>query len=190
MTETLPAQSVHTALPLLPDPSAQPVYPTSDTLRPLLTGDATRDLRTAFRLHDDTKARQAAHEHAVQATVLHATGATVLDVFRALVAAETAAPVDTRPWHAARLDTWATAHGIRGWRRCTDHHGEHHIATDRLRLATEDGDRGRYYVHTATYTHRTLNHWVVDRDTGRTVYRTHSGNIARQWITTHEKDPS
>ncbi|MDX3324780.1 hypothetical protein PV405_08875 [Streptomyces sp. ME02-6979-3A] len=190
MTETLPAAPAHTALSLLPDPPARPAYPTGDTLRPLLTGDANRDLRTAFRLHDDAKDRQAAHGHAVHATVLHATGAPVLDVFRALVAAELAAPDDTRPWHAARLDTWAAAHGIRGWRRYTDHQGERHIATDRLRLLAEDGDRSRHYVHTATYTHRPLNHWVVDRDTGRTVYRTYSGGIARQWITAHEKDPS
>ncbi|MGW0780345.1 hypothetical protein [Streptomyces sp. NPDC002913] len=190
MTETVPAPPAHTAPDLLPDPPAQPVYPTGDTLRPLLAGDANRDLRTAFRLHDDAKARQAAHDHAVHATILHATGAPALDVFRALVAAEEAAPDDTRPWHAARLDTWATAHGIRGWHRYTDHRGEHRIAATRLRLLAEDGDRGRHYVHTATYTHRPLNHWVIDRDTGHVVYRSHAGSIARQWINAHERDPS
>lgn len=186
MTETLPAPLVRAAPPLLPDPPAQPAYPTGDTLRPLLTGDANRDLRTAFRLHGEAKARQVAHDHAVHATVLHATGAPVLDVFRALVRAEEAAPDDTRPWHAARLDTWATAHGIRGWHRHTNNRSGHHIATARLRLVAEDGDRGRHYVHTVPYAYQPLTHWVIDRDTGRTVYRAVASGIARQWITAHE----
>jgi hypothetical protein len=45
-----------------------------------------------------------------------------------------------------------------------------------------DGDRGRYYSHAAAYMHLPINHWVIDRDTGRTVYRSYSARIAQQWI--------
>lgn len=158
-----------------------PVYPTGEDLRPLLTGDSVVDLRTAFRLHDEGKARQKAHDHAVRAARLQKDGAPVVDVFRALAAAEVAAPADTRPWHATRLDAYTTAHGLRGWYRRTDFRGEHGIAVNKLRFPA-DGDRGRYFAHAAAYMHLPLNHWVVDRDTGCTVYRTYSGGIAQQWI--------
>lgn len=167
----------------MPEP---PIYPTKATLRPLITGDANRDLRTAFRLHDEGKARQAAYDHAVRAGLLQQADAHPFEVFRALASAETAAPADARPWHAARLDTWTAVHGIRGWYRRTNHHGQHGIVADRLRLSV-DGEHGRYYSHAAAYMHLPLNHWVIDRDTGRTVYRTYAGGIAQQWIDEHER---
>ncbi|UPZ27722.1 hypothetical protein MUK60_07720 [Streptomyces sp. LRE541] len=172
----------------LADLPPTPVYPTGETLRPLLTGNSVRDLRTAFRLHDEGKARKKAHDLTVQAARLQKDGAGVLDVFRALARAEGAAPDDTRPWHAARVDAYSTAHGLRGWYRRTGLHGDHYIVTDRLRLP-EAGDEGRYYKHAAAYMHRPLNHWVVDGDSGRVVYRSHSSLIAQQWIDEAEAAP-
>ena len=171
---------------LLEIPEA-PVKPTGETLRPLLTGDATADLRTAFRLHDDHKARVRAYEHAVQACERQADGAAVTVVFKALANAESAAPDDARPWHAARVDAYAAEHGIRGWYRRTNYRGEKYIVADVLRLVALVGDRGRYYFHTDRYAHcPPLKCWVIDRDTGRTVYRTYCGGIAEQWIHEHE----
>ncbi len=172
----------------LSDLRPAPVYPTGETLRPLLTGDASVDLRTAFWLHDEGKARQAAYDHAVRAARLQKDGAPVVDVFKTLACAEEAAPADTRPWHAARLDAYTAAFGLRGWYRRTDSVGKHCIQINYLRFAA-DGDRGRYFSRAGAYMHLPLNHWVIDRDTGRTVYRTYSGRIAQQWIdeaeTTH-----
>lgn len=165
----------------LADLPAAPTYPTGETLRPLLTGEANVDLLSAFRLHDDAKARQKAYDHAVRAARLQKDGAPVVDVFKSLACAEEAAPADTRPWHAARLDAYTAAFGLRGWYRYTDFRGKRCIAINLLRFAA-DGDRGRYYSDAGAYMHLPLNHWVIDRDTGRTVYRTYSGRIAQQWI--------
>jgi hypothetical protein len=170
-------------LTMLPEP---PVKPTGETLRPLLTGQAHVDIYTAFRLKDDHEARMKAHGHAVRAAELQAEGAAVTQVFKALAAAESAAPDDVRPWHAARVDAYAAEHGIKGWYRRTDYRGNRYIVADVLRLVALVGDQGRYYTHTDRYAHcPPLRHWVIDRDTGRTVYRTISGPIAQQWIDEH-----
>lgn len=165
----------------LSDLPPAPVYPTGETLRPLVTGNANVDLRTAFQLHDEGKACQAAYDHTVRAARLQKDGAPVVDVFKALACAEEAAPAGTRPWHAARLDAYTAAFGLRGWYRCADSQGRHCIQINYLRIAA-DGDRGRYFSRAGAYMHLPLNHWVIDRDTGRTVYRTYSGRIAQQWI--------
>jgi hypothetical protein len=171
---------------------APPVKPTGETLRPLLTGQAHVDISTAFGLLDDHEARMKAHGHAVRACELQAEGADVLTVFKALARAEGAAPDDTRPWHAARVDAYAAEHGIKGWHRrpIGTERGRPYIAADRLRLVSLNGDRGRYYIHTDRYGQRPpLKAWVIDRDTGRTVYRTVSSRIAQQWIDEHETAP-
>lgn len=168
----------------IPEP---PVKPTGETLRPLLTGRPDRDLRTAFGLLDDHKARVRAHEHIVRAAQLRADGADVLAVFKALANAEGAAPGADRARHAERTDAWAAEHGIKGWHRRTDLRGKTYIAADRLRLAALVGDKGRYYTHADRYANcPPLSHWVIDRDTGRTSYRAISNRIAQQWITEHE----
>jgi hypothetical protein len=182
MTATLEAHTV-IDLSVMPDP---PAYPTGEDLRPLITGDPLVDLRTAFRLHDEAKARQAAYDYAVRAGELQRAGAPFGEVFSALAAAEVTAPMQDRDWHADRLDAYTGALGIRGWYRYTDFRGQHRVARNLLRLASE-GDRGRYYTHAAAYMHLPLNHWVIDRDTGRTVYRTYAGGIATQWIEEHEQ---
>lgn len=166
----------------IPDP---PVKPTGETLRPLLTGQAHIDINTAFRLLDDHVDRVKAHDHAVRACELQAEGANILAVFKALANAEGAAPDDTRPWHAARVDAYAAEHGIKGWHRRTSRMG-HYIAADRLRLVSLDGDRGRYYSMRDFMPMPPLTVSVVDRDTGRTVYRALNGRIAEQWILEHE----
>jgi hypothetical protein len=169
---------------------APPVRPTGETLRPLLTGQPHVDIYTAFRLKDDHKARVKAYEHAARAARLQAEGADVLTVFKSLANAESAAPDDTRPWHAERVDAFAAEHGIKGWHRCTDLRGKGYIAMDRLRLVREVGDKGRYFTHHDRYAQcPPLRAWVVDRDTGRTVYRTYCGGIAEQWIREHEAAP-
>jgi hypothetical protein len=104
-------------LSLLPE---APVKPTGETLRPLLTGQAHVDIYTAFGLLDGHEARVKAYGHAERAARLQAEGADVPAVFKALARAEGAAPDDTRPWHAARVDAYATEHGIKGWHRHTD----------------------------------------------------------------------
>ncbi|MFF1341077.1 hypothetical protein ACFVYT_24690 [Streptomyces sp. NPDC058290] len=99
-----------------------------------------------------------------------------------LASAEQSAPEADRPWHAARLDAYAAAYGLRGWYRTTGLRGKHEISINFIRTHA-DGDRGRYYRHAAYQPlHGPTNHWVVDRDTGRTVYRTVAGQIAQQWI--------
>jgi hypothetical protein len=166
----------------IPEP---PVKPTGETLRPLLTGQAHVDIYTLFRLKDEHAARVKAHGHVVRAGELQAGGAAVTQVFKALANAESAAPEEDRSWHAARVDAYAAEHGIRGWYRRTSRMG-HYIAMDRLRLTGEVGDQGRYYTHTDRYANcPPLKSWVIDRDTGRTVYRTFSGKIAEQWIREH-----
>ncbi|MFE6815954.1 hypothetical protein [Streptomyces sp. NPDC057677] len=170
----------------LSDMPAPPTYPTGEHLRPLLSGDPVRDLRSACRLHEEGKARQEAYDYAARAGELQRAEAPFQRVFSALAAAEESAPEPDRRWHADRLDAYTTELGIRGWYRHTDSHGKHRIAQNLLRLRA-DGDRGRYYSHAAAYMHQPLNHWVVDRDTGRTVYRTFSGRIAQQWIEERER---
>lgn len=174
--------------PDLSDLPAPPVYPTGETLRPLITGDQARDLRTALRLHKEGKARQHAYDIAVRAAKLQKDGAPFRDILCALAAAEEAAPADARPWHAARLDAYTGALGLRGWHRRSNHLGEHRIQINYLRLPA-DGDRSRYYSRAGAYMHLPLNHWVIDRDTGRTVYRSYSGRIAQQWINETERTP-
>lgn len=164
-----------------------PVKPTGETLRPLLTGQAHLDINTAFRLLDDHKARVKAHGHAVRACELQAEGANVFAVFKALANAESAAPDDTRPWHAARVDAYATEHGIKGWHRRTDLRGKRYLAADRLRLVALDGDRGRYYSLRDFMPCPPLTVSVVDRDSGRTAYRALNYGIAEQWIREHEE---
>lgn len=167
----------------IPEP---PVKPTGETLRPLLTGQAHIDIVTAFRLLDDHVDRVKAHGYAVQACERQAEGADVLAVFKALANAESAAPNDTRPWHAARVDAYAAEHGIKGWHRRTGEHGGHYITMDRLRLVGLVGDKGRYYSARDFMPAPPLKYSVVDRDTGRTAYRAVSGKIAEQWILEHE----
>lgn len=164
-----------------------PVKPTGETLRPLLTGQAHIDIHTAFGLLDDHEDRVRAYKHAMRAARLQAEGAAVTLVFKALANAESAAPDDTRPWHAARVDAYAAEHGIKGWYRRTNYRGEKYIVADILRLVPLVGDKGRYYTHTDRYGQcPPLKCWVIDRDSGRTVYRTFAGGIAEQWIREHE----
>lgn len=165
---------------------APPVKPTGETLRPLLTGQAHIDIHTVFRLKDEHAARVKAHGHAVRACELQAGGAAVTQVFKALANAEGAAPDDTRPWHAARVDAYAAEHGIKGWHRRTSERGNHYIVADRLRLVALVGDKGRYYSTRDFMPAPPLKYSVVDRDTGRTAYRAVSGKIAEQWILEHE----
>jgi hypothetical protein len=181
MTATLEARTV-IDLSVMPDP---PAYPTGEDLRPLITGDPLVDLRTAFRLHDEAKARQAAYDYAVRAAELQRAGAPFGEVFSALAAAEVTAPMPDRDWHADRLDAYTGALGIRGWYRYTDFRGQHRVARNLLRLASE-GDRGRYFSLRDFLPIPPHTHSVVDRDTGKTVYRAISSTIAEQWITEKE----
>lgn len=166
----------------IPDP---PVKPTGETLRPLLTGQAHIDINTVFRLKDEHAARVRAYEYAVKACERQRAGAAVTTVFKALANAESAAPDDTRPWHAARVDAYAAEHGIKGWHRFTSL-GKPCIATDRLRLVALVGDKGRYYPMRDFMPCPPLTVSVVDRDSGRTAYRAINGGIAEQWIREHE----
>lgn len=169
---------------LLPE---APVKPTGETLRPLLTGQAHVDIVTAFRLLDDHDDRTRAYDYAMQAVQRQAEGAAVTSVFKALANAESAAPNDVRAQYASVVDAYAAEHGIKGWHRHTDSLGNRYIVTDVLRLVGLVGDRGRYYTHHDRYMQcPPLKCWVIDRDSGRTVYRTFASGIAEQWIREHE----
>lgn len=163
---------------------------------PLPNRDAISDWSMkSFEDYFTATARHSAREFARRAAECETTGrwakpghkhieASVLSL---LAAAETSAPVEDRPWHAARLDAYAELHGLRGWHRYTDLRGKHSVQVNLIRKR-EEGERGRHYVHAADRMHGPLRFWVIDRDTHRTVYRSHASGIARQWI--DEKEAS
>ena len=84
---------------------------------------------------------------------------------------------------AAALDAYATRHGIKGWHRTTDTRGRHIVELWLLRGPGE-GERGRHFVHTTPRG----EHWVMDRDTGKTVYHAATETLAKAWIGAHEAD--
>lgn len=142
-------------------------------------------------------ARKNANEFAREATEIEATRepgkpwARHRSVVVKLAAAETAAPEADRAWHAARLDAYVAAHGIRGWYRKTSSGGHYHppqhfVQVNLLRTAAE-GDRGRYYFHeTPNPQWRETRYWVIDRDTGETAHRSPTSGLAQQWIDDRE----
>lgn len=134
------------------------------------------------RLAANTAARKAGECQATGKWVRDWRGSRYAAVLSLLASAEQNALESDRPWHAARLDAYAAAHGLRGWYRGTDHRGKHYVQTNLIRTR-EEGDRGRHYYHRAAqYMHGPTNYWVIDRDSGKTVYRTVSSGIAKQWI--------
>jgi hypothetical protein len=147
---------------------------------------------SVYQDHETALHRRAAHRFAERATRCEATGVGVRQwhscreaaVLSLLAAAEETAPTEDRPWHAARLNLYATAHGLAGWYRTTIG-GRHVVQVNRVRRR-QDGDKGRYYVIDAGSLHLPASHWVIDRDAGRTTYRTFTDGIARQWINEHE----
>ncbi|WP_329143599.1 hypothetical protein OIU91_06350 [Streptomyces sp. NBC_01456] len=100
-----------------------------------------------------------------------------------LAAAEEAAPESDRPWHAARLDAYAAAYGLKGWYRTTYERGDHHVQVNRIRTAA-DGDRGRYRV-----VRDGSQYLVLDLDVEgpkRNVFATPSKNTACNWVEERE----
>lgn len=136
----------------------------------------------------DAQQRYAANEAARKAGECQATGKWMREwhasryaaVLSLLAGAEQNALEADRPWHAARLDAYAAAHGLRGWYRGTDYRGEHYVQINLIRTR-EEGDCGRYYPTTA-WRAAPRTHIVVDRDSGRTVYQGPTSGIAKQWI--------
>lgn len=102
-----------------------------------------------------------------------------------LAAAEEAAPKSDRPWHAARLDAYAAAYGLKGWYRHTDERGVHRVQVNRIRTAA-DGDRGRYRVVSDSPNRQFL---VLDLDVEgpkRNVFATPSRITACNWVEQRE----
>ncbi|MFK0222843.1 hypothetical protein ACIQWN_32205 [Streptomyces vinaceus] len=136
----------------------------------------------------DAQRRLAANTAARKAGECQATGKWTRDwdssrygaVLSLLAAAEELALESDRPWHAARLDAYAAAYGLRGWHRYTDLRGRHAIQVNYIRTYA-DGERGRYYA-TTSWRDAPRKHIVVDGDTHRTVYLTISSGVAKQWI--------
>lgn len=143
----------------------------------------------SFDIYFNNAARHTANTFARKATETEATGRWVkrwhksrqAAVLALLAAAEEAALPEDRPWHAARLDTYAELHGLRGWyRSCRD--GKHRVHVNLLRRR-EDGDRGRYFVSPSYALRGGMRpSSVVDRDSGEVVYRAINQRIAEQWI--------
>jgi hypothetical protein len=137
---------------------------------------------TAFARHEAAKEVE-------RAVVAQTAGGHPTEVIRILARAENSAPAKDKAWHAARLDAYAAAHGVRGWYRKEGRDGAR-VCLMVLRTC-EAGDRGRYYAHESSGMPRpALPHWVVDRDSGRTAYRSFSGRIAQQWIDERENTPT
>ncbi|MFI1189209.1 hypothetical protein [Streptomyces californicus] len=147
--------------------------------------------------HLTALARQSANRAAERAGQIQRTGLGIREwhnsfhaaVLSSLAAAETNAPEAERSWHAARLDAYAAAYGLRGWYRHTDFRGRHTVQVNMIRTHA-DGDRGRYYTTDASsgggFRPGPYRASVVDRDSQRVVYRAISAPIARQWVTQHE----
>jgi hypothetical protein len=170
--------------PTVPQPVAEPnlldltgMPPSAPPDRRLLQGGSWLGTGIYLTAAD----RHAAATEVAQAASAQAGGAHPTEVFKFLARAENVAPAKDKAWHAARLDAYATAHGIRGWHRREGRGGvEVYLMALRTR---EAGDRGRYYTHESRGMPRpALTHYVVDRDTGDVVYRTYSARIAQQWI--------
>jgi hypothetical protein len=160
--------------PAIPDLAAgvppEPAVPGRDTVDSWSLASMTGYLQALNR-------RQAWHAATEAARRQHA-GARHFDVMLALAAAEEAAPGAERPWHAARLDSYAAAYGLRGWYRHLDGHGKHRVQVNKIRTR-DDGDRGRYYASSPVL--GAARH-VVDRDTGVIVARCGSPAEADAWI--------
>ncbi|MFF0588508.1 hypothetical protein ACFYWD_21325 [Streptomyces sp. NPDC003781] len=179
---TLPRQPTAPTRLLLGDLSTMPDGP--EPVRP----DVMEPRLAAYDLYETALKRHTARKFATQATACEATGVGIRQwhscreaaVLSLLAAAEEHAPAEDRPWHAARLNLYATAHGLKGWYR--DHSGGRLcIHVNRIRRRA-DRDQGQHYVLDTGPLRTQHRYWVVDRDNGRPVYRSHSGHIARQWI--------
>jgi hypothetical protein len=135
--------------------------------------------------HLDAQARAGLHAAASRAVQLEQSGAPHLKVMLALAGAEGQAArlgAEELAFHAARLDAYAEAHGLRGWYRYTDFRGEHRVQVNLIRTLA-DGNHGRYFVHYIPLTPPNEKpHWVIDRDTGRTVTRYATATEANAWI--------
>ena len=167
-----------TAEPDLSDLTGMP--PSTPPDRRLLKGRSW--LGTGIYLTE--KARCEAAGEAERAAAAQASGSRSTEVVRILAMAENAAPAKDKSWHAARLDAYAEAHGVRGWYRKEGRDGvQVYLMVLRTRV---EGDRGRYYWDWAQYRmtppDRLLPSVVMDRDTGRVVYRAINQRIAQQWI--------
>ena len=166
MTTTAPAVPDLSDLP--PEPVAQASY--DEWSLPSMGGYlASMDSRNAWYAASMAAQRQQQ-------------GAPHLDVVLALATAEERAPASERPFHAARLDAYVAAYGLRGWYRYVDSKGVPRVQVNFLRTP-DMGDRGRYYVSTATLC------WsrVVDRDTGKFAGGDFtSRKAAEAWITEAE----
>jgi hypothetical protein len=137
------------------------------------------------RASANAAARRAGHIQLTGTGVRQAHSSVHAAVLSALASAEMNAPESDRPWHAARLDAYAAAYGLRGWHRYTDFRGKHAIQVNLIRTHL-DGDRGRYYCAPFLLRPGPYSHHVVDRDSQRMVYNAVSARIARQWIEEHE----
>lgn len=95
---------------------------------------------------------------------------------------------EARAEAAAHLDAYAARHRIKGWHRTTTSSGKHIVELWLLRGPAE-GEKGRHFVHVTPRG----EHWVVDRDTGKTVHHATSAVAAQAWVGAHEaelSDPS
>ena len=136
--------------------------------------------------------------HAKHAGELQKSGASHQEIMGALGAAESTAPADERALHAARLDAYAKAHGLKGWYRhetTASVQNKHMVQVNKIRTPAE-GDKGRYYALPPMAGATSQKTTIVDRDTGKMVAEippTKSGHFfgpdakaAQAWIAAKE----
>ena len=131
--------------------------------------------------------RRAAWQHAAEAGRLQQQGASHSDIMAKLAAAESTAYPEDRPFHAARLDAYAAAHGLRGWYRTTltarsawDPPDGHHVVVNLIRTLA-DGNHGRYYA-SQPLTVPGSGYHVIDRDTGQAAAEFATAEEVGAWI--------
>ncbi|MDQ2876817.1 MAG: hypothetical protein M3Y33_19245, partial [Actinomycetota bacterium] len=171
--QSLPGQPVPELSELPPEPAAPP--------RESADSWSLKSMKGYMAAHDSLMAWRLAEE----AGRLQRAGASHQDVMMALAGAESVAPEAGRPFHAARLDAYAAAHGLRGWYRGTGRDrdgrdGQPVVHVNRIRTAA-DGDRGRYFYHG----HSAVSgpdYAVVDRDTGQRAALFATRQEADAWI--------
>lgn len=128
--------------------------------------------------HLDALKSRDAHIKAARAAQLQKSGGSHQEIMQHLAGAEMTAPEHERAFHAARLDAYAKAYGLKGFYRHKSSRGDHMVQVNKIRTPAE-GDRGRYYASDPFNSGRPQ---IIDRDTGKIVEQSASSAAAKARI--------